>query len=199
MDKLLEVLVGVATGKGSRMFWAILIVLVIIVVIIYPYIDANILYYGRIEKRIDNLQKLVELTEKPLEENEELTEEYVSILDEMETARKKALSNTTSNKDSIHDRRVKFLAGASFWYIAALCVLFSKKKTEKWSFRKVFSNFGVAVLCFGIGSGVGWMFTLLPTFGTIGVNVVLTLIAEFVFLWLIIKQPEKKPSVEIVK
>ena len=106
--------------------------------IIYPYIDANILYYGRIEKRIDNLQKLVELTEKPLEENEELKEEYVSILNEMETARKKALSNATSSKDSIHDKRIKFGAGAGFWYIAALCVLFSKKKTEKWSFRKVF-------------------------------------------------------------
>ena len=40
---------------------------------------------------------------------------------------------------------------------------------------------------------------LLPTFGMVGVNVVLTLITEFVFLRLIIKQPAKKPSVKIVK
>lgn len=194
MDKLLELLVGVVTGKKSGVFWTVLIILLFTVVIIYPYIDANFLYYDRIEKRIDNLQKLVELTGEPLRENEDLNKEYLSILTEMETAREKALSNATSNEDSLHDRRVKFFAGAGLWYIVAVAVLFTKKKTEKWSFKKVFNNFCSATLCLGIGSGIGWIFTLIPTLGIVEVNAVLTLILEVVVLWLLIEQPKKKVS-----
>ena len=104
MDKLWELLVNVITGRRSRIFWAVVIVLVVFVVIVYPYIDANFLYYDRIEKRIDNLQKLVELTGTPLEENEELNKEYLSIVAEMETAREKALSNATNDQDSKRDK-----------------------------------------------------------------------------------------------
>lgn len=192
MDKLMELLVNIVTGKKSRLFWAVIIVLAIVIVIIYPYIDANILYYDRIEKRIDNLQKLVDLTGKPLEENEALNNEYLSILEEMENAREKALSNATSIEDSMHDRRVKFLAGASLWYLAAVMVLFTKKKTEKWSLKKVINNFCAAALCFGIGTGIGWIFTKIPTIGGVEVNAGFTLILEVAVLWLLIEQPKKK-------
>lgn len=194
MDKLLELLVGVVTGKKSGIFWTVLIILLIVVVIIYPYIDANFLYYDRIEKRIDNLQKLVELTGEPLFENEDLNKEYLSILNEMEAAREKALSHATSRGDSLHNRRVKFFAGASLWYIVAFAVLFSRKKAEKWSFKKILNNFCSAILCLGIGSGIGWVFTLIPTLGIVEVNAVFTIIIEIVILWLLIEQPKKKVS-----
>ncbi len=199
MDKLLELLVGVVTGKKSGIFWSVLIVLLIAVVIVYPYIDANFLYYDRIEKRIDNLQKLVELTGEPLYENADLNKEYYSILKEMEIAREKALSNATNSEDSLHDRRVKFFAGAGLWYVVAIAVLFTKKKTEKWSFRKVFNNFCSAILCLGIGTGIGWVFTLIPTLGIVEVNAVLTLILEVVVLWLLIEQPKNRTSANIAK
>ena len=199
MDKLLELLVGVVTGKKSGIFWSVLIVLLIAVVIVYPYIDANFLYYDRIEKRIDNLQKLVELTGEPLYENADLNKEYYSILKEMEIAREKALSNATNSEDSLHDRRVKFFAGAGLWYVVAIAVLFTKKKTEKWSFRKVFNNFCSTILCLGIGTGIGWVFTLIPTLGIVEVNAVLTLILEVVILWLLIEQPKNRTSANLAK
>ena len=199
MDKLLELLVGIVTGKKSGIFWSVLIVLLIAVVIVYPYIDANFLYYDRIEKRIDNLQKLVELTGEPLYENADLNKEYYSILKEMEIAREKALSNATNSEDSLHDRRVKFFAGAGLWYVVAIAVLFTKKKTEKWSFRKVFNNFCSTILCLGIGTGIGWVFTLIPTLGIVEVNAVLTLILEVVVLWLLIEQPKNRTSANIAK
>ena len=199
MDKLLELLVGVVTGKKSGIFWSVLIVLLIAVVIVYPYIDANFLYYDRIEKRIDNLQKLVELTGEPLYENADLNKEYYSILKEMEIAREKALSNATNSEDSLHDRCVKFFAGAGLWYVVAIAVLFTKKKTEKWSFRKVFNNFCSTILCLGIGTGIGWVFTLIPTLGIVEVNAVLTLILEVVVLWLLIEQPKNRTSANIAK
>ena len=103
------------------------------------------------------MQALVDLTGIPLQENEDLYAEYESIIEEMESAQEKALSNTTNNKDTIQDRRVKFLSGAGLWYIVALMVLITKKKTEKWSFKRIFNNFCSTVLCVGIGSGIGWV------------------------------------------
>lgn len=196
-EKILDWLGKIITGPKSRLFWAFVIVALVIGIIVFPYIDANFLYYDRIEKRIDNLTSLVELSGTSLEENEALYAEYLSILEEMETAREKALSNATSSQDTVHDRRVKFFTGAGLWYFLALIVLFSKKKTEKWSIKKVFNNFCSTVLCFGIGTGIGWIFTMIPTLGVVEVNAVLTLILEVVVLWLLIDQPKKKaPAAE---
>lgn len=190
-EKLIDLLGKIVTGPKSRIFWAFVIVALVIGIIIFPYIDANFLYYDRIERRINNLQALVDLTGIPLQENEDLYAEYESIIEEMESAREKALSNTTNNKDTIQDRRVKFLSGAGLWYIVALMVLITKKKTEKWSFKKIFNNFCSTVLCLGIGSGIGWVFTLIPTLGLVGVNVGLTIILEVIVLWLLIEKPKK--------
>lgn len=190
-EKLIDLLGKIVTGPKSRIFWAFVIVALVVGIIIFPYIDANYLYYDRIERRINNLQALVDLTEIPLQENEDLYAEYESIIEEMESAREKALSNTANNKDTIQDRRVKFLSGAGLWYIVALMVLITKKKTEKWSFKRIFNNFCSTVLCVGIGSGIGWVFTLIPTLGLVGVNVGLTIILEVIVLWLLIEKPKK--------
>ena len=90
-EKVLDWLGKIITGPKSRFFWAFIIVALVIGIIVFPYIDANFLYYDRIEKRINNLQALVELAGTPLQENEALNAEYESILEEMETAREKAL------------------------------------------------------------------------------------------------------------
>lgn len=199
MEKLVDWLIGVATGPKSRIFLAILIVACVIAVIVFPYIDANFFYYDRIEKRINNLKEMVDLSGTSLEESEALNAEYLSILAEMETAREKALSNATSSKDTLNDRRTKFFAGSGLWYIIALAALFAKKKTEKWSLKKAFNNFCSASLCLGIGSGIGWIFTMIPTFGMVEVNVILTLILEVVVLWLIIEQPKENAPPNEVK
>jgi len=130
-----------------------------------------------------------------LEENAALHEEYVSILMEMETARKKAISNATSEEDSDRERLVKFIAGAGLCYLVAVVVLFSKNKAERWSLRAAINNFSAAVLCVGLGSVAGWIFALAPTLGTVEVNAILAPIVEIAILWLIIEQPKKKTPV----
>lgn len=192
MEKILDKLIGFASGPKSRTFWAILIVVCVLAIIVFPYIDANFLYYDRIEKRISNLQAMVNLSGASLEESEALNAEYLSILAEIETAREKALSNATSSQDTLRDRRIKFFAGAGLWYLVALVVLVTKKKTEKWSFKKIFNNFCSAVLCLAIGTVIGWVFTMVPTLGIAEVNGILTLILEIVVIWLLIEQPKKK-------
>lgn len=193
-EKLLDWLQKIVTGPRSRLFWAFVIIALIIAVIVFPYIDANYLYYNRIEKRISNLQALVEISGSTIEESEALNAEYQSILQEMESAREKALSNATNAEDSIHNRRVKFFAAAGLWYFVAVLVLFAKKKGEKLSFRKLFNNFCSMVLCFIIGSVLGWVFTMIPTLGYVEVNAVFSIIVELVVVWLLIVQPKKNPA-----
>lgn len=195
-EKILDWFERIITGSKSRVFWACMIVFLIIGVIAFPYIDANILYYRRIEKRINNLHSLVDLAGIPLQENEALNAEYESILEEMETAREKALSNATNSKDTLQDRRIKFFAGAGLLYIVAVPVLLTKKKTERWSFKRVFNNFCSSVFCAGIGTGIGWIFTMIPTLGVVEINAVLTIILELVVVWLLTEQPKKKTTLD---
>lgn len=61
-EKIFDLVKSLATGKYSKIFWVILIIIVVLAIIVFPYIDANFLYYSRIEKRIDNLNNLVLLS-----------------------------------------------------------------------------------------------------------------------------------------
>lgn len=183
----------VITGPKSRYFWAFAIIALVAGVIVFPYIDANFLYYDRIEKRINNLQDMIDLAGGSLEDNESLKAEYNSILEELETAREKALSNATNKVDTLRDRRIKFLAGAALWYVVAAIVLFSKEKNEKLSLKKVFNHLLAALLCVVIGSAIGWVYTQIPTFVTSELTAILGFVVEIVVLWLVIDQPKKKP------
>lgn len=187
-DKILVLLEKVITGPKSRFFWALIVVTIIIGIIVFPYIDANFLYYDRIEKRINNLYTLVQLTETSLQENEALNAEYQSILDEMEAAREKALFNATNSKDTEYDYKVKFFAGAGLWYIVGFILLFNKKN-EKISFRKIITNIFSTVICLTIGSAIGWLFALVPTLGATWINAILTIVLQVFVLWLLIGKP----------
>lgn len=51
-EKILDWFAKIATGEKRRWFFAALIIVAILGIIVFPYIDANFLYYNRIEKRI---------------------------------------------------------------------------------------------------------------------------------------------------
>ena len=157
-------------------------------------IDANFLYYDRIDKRINNLQKLVDITGKPLEENTALMEEYQDILVELETAREKAISHATSTEDSQQDKLLKFAGAAALWVFAAIGVLFSKKKDEAITLKKVFSNILGSVFCIAFGWLLGYIFTFIPTLGAVWVNIILAPIIQVVVIWLIIETPNRKKT-----
>ena len=192
MGELIELLTKIVTGEKSRLFWAILIIVAILAVIVFPYIDANFLYYDRIEKRIDNLKNLVELTGKSLEENEALSKEYEGILEEIEIAREKALSNATKKEDSRHDRLVKFCSGAILWILLAMVMPFAKKKGEKRTVKQFLNNILAATFCLAIGTFAGYIFIFVPTLGSVEVNAILAPILQLIVLWLIIETPKRE-------
>jgi len=71
-DKIIGWIEKIATGEKRRIFWAMIILLLIVIYIAFPFIDAHFLIYNRIEQRIDNLSKLVSINGKPLENSESL-------------------------------------------------------------------------------------------------------------------------------
>ena len=82
-EKIFDFIKDFATGKHSKKFWRLVLLLIIFVLLVFPYFDANFLYYNRIEKGIDNLSALVSLSGKAMEETPELLSEYNSIIEEI--------------------------------------------------------------------------------------------------------------------
>ena len=187
MQKIFEWIEKFASGKYSKKFWALVIIIALILIIIYPYIDANYFYYNRIERRIEILQSLVDLTDLPMQNDERLMAEYESILSEVSSARKKSIIQKTKHVDSVFEHNVKFLSAFAIWGIVGLTVLFSKAKDGKRSIKHFMQNLMGCLLCLIIGMAVGKIFSLVPTIYTYWINVFLAPIIELTVVWLFIK------------
>lgn len=61
----------------------IVIVIVLLVVIFYPIIDANFLYYSRAKKRIEILKEVSSIEVETINKDERISDEYNSILNDM--------------------------------------------------------------------------------------------------------------------
>lgn len=63
--------------------YIVLLASVFLFLLVFPYIDANIFYYSRVEKRISILQEISEIDQEALKNSPVLAEEYESILFEI--------------------------------------------------------------------------------------------------------------------
>lgn len=62
MDKAIELIVSwIQKNLKNPKLYAVLAVLIIVIAIVFPYIDANFFFYNRIEKRVSILQSLSEI------------------------------------------------------------------------------------------------------------------------------------------
>lgn len=191
-EKILSWFEKIVSGEKRRLFFAILIIVVLLGIVVFPYIDANFLYYDRIEKRIDNLSSLVSLSGEPLENNEILHEEYLSILEEMKTARENSLFDGGKVENSKHDLAWKFAGGAILWVIVAIVLAFPKKKGERRPLKQWINNIAAAFFCLVIGAILGSIFVYIPTIGSVELNFVLSPVLQIIILWLILDSPKKK-------
>lgn len=141
--------------KNPQLYIGLFIVLVI-VLLLFPYIDANYFYYSRVEKRIDILDKVTEIDKAEIQDNIILKEEYNSILNEISKQKDGSLGSVFVTKSSNVVKKYKFLSGALLsWVVAVICLFV---KMEKWWYKL----FGL--LIFGlIGGGIGYISMILPT------------------------------------
>ena len=194
-DKIFDLISKVATGEKSRFFWAIIIVILITLVIIFPYIDANFLYYSRMEKRLDNLSKLIEISGYSINDSLELEAEYQSILSEISSARERSiLGNTIVSESQGTDYWIKFVSGGILFALVGIIGLFSKKKDIKMTFLLFLkNNLTIFIFCGILAMVFSYIFAKVPTLGSVWVNAVLSPIIQLVVVYLIM-QPKRKST-----
>lgn len=193
-EKIFDLIKDFACGEYSRKFWGVLILIIILFLLVFPYIDANFLYYSRIEKRIDNLSALVELSGKTIEEKPELLSEYNSIIKEIDAAQTKSLASAINNSSETNfEYWSKFISGGLLFAFVGIVGLFQKKKDDKFNFAIFLKN---NFLTF-VGSMVfavifAFIFSKIPTVGSVWVNVVAAPILQFVSIYLLFLKPKRK-------
>ena len=79
--------------KSFKLIAWIFIILIILSIIFYPIIDANFLYYNRTNKRIEIIQKMVNINENDIKRDSRIEEEYNSILNDMNSQSNNYISN----------------------------------------------------------------------------------------------------------
>lgn len=119
MDSLIKKLVEIATGKKAKIFWAAILTIIVLLVVLYPYIDANLA----------------------------LQEEYNSIIGEISAIQEKSVGTITTRQDTSNEKIIKFISGGSLFWLVSLIILFSKNKKDNISvLKKIFNNMMSVIL-----------------------------------------------------
>ncbi len=195
-EKIFDLLKSLATGNKSKKFWGALIVIFIIVLIVFPYLDANFFYYNRIEKRIDNLTSIVELNDDKIHKNQGLLLEYESIIREINDANQKSLNTFNNSTDNEFDFWAKAISGGLLFAIIGIIGLFKKNNT-KMTFSVFFkNNFLIFIVCSLFAVILSFIFSKIPTLGNVWVNVIAAPIVELIIIYLFTKSNNKKDEVK---
>lgn len=195
-EKIFDLLKSLATGNKSKKFWGALIVIFIIVLIVFPYLDANFFYYNRIEKRIDNLTSIVELNDDKIHKNQGLLLEYESIIREINDANQKSLNTFNNSTDNEFEFWAKAISGGLLSAIVGIIGLFKKNNT-KMTFSVFFkNNFLIFIVCSLFAVILSFIFSKIPTLGNVWVNVIAAPIVELIIIYLFTKSNNKKDEVK---
>ena len=160
MDKAIELIVSwIQKNLKNPKLYAVLAALLIIVAIVFPYIDANFFFYNRIEERVSILQSLSEIDREKVSQSPALQEEYDAIISEIKKQRELSISNAISfDQPKNHVPLLKFLSGGVLAWIIALWVPFMN--TFQDSKAKVLAFF-LLILFGGILGGIGYIIPII--------------------------------------
>lgn len=173
VDSLIKKLVEIATGKKAKIFWAAILTIIVLLVVLYPYIDANFLVFSRINKRIDILERITQLDLDKIDANLVLQEEYNSIIGEISAIQEKPVGTITTRQDTSNEKIIKFISGGSLFWLVSLIILFSKNKKDNISvLKKIFNNVMSAILCVFIGYFCALIGKNMPTIINVWLNAV---------------------------
>ena len=102
--------------------------LLIAIFVLYPYIDANFFYYGRMNDRVNVLELLTTNDQDRIESDSRLKDEYDDILSNIQSQRSNTFSGLVdvSANESNQIKVGKFISGASLRWIIGTIAVFSK-------------------------------------------------------------------------
>lgn len=151
------------------------IILLLLVILIYPILDANFLYYGRETKRVELLKNIIDIDQEKVAFDERTVAEYNAMLDDLEFSRTRQLENVINFHDTQHIS-VKFAAGSWLFIALGVLALFSRGKDGKRSLSKNLSALLAGIV---IGVVLGAIAAAMPTIISPLVNIILYQIISF--------------------
>lgn len=157
--------------KGFKLIAWIIIILIILAVIFYPIIDANFLYYNRTNKRIEIIQKIVNINENDIKRDSRIEEEYNSILNDMNSQSNNYISNIFQKETNKEKNIAKFISGSWLFIIIGIIMPFTLDKNE--GKRFTFNNFMGGIVCLEIGAILGFACYKIPNIINFAVNIIL--------------------------
>ena len=111
--------------KNPRMY-AVIIILIFSVLWLFPYLDANLFYYKRVNDRVDILTKISNLDSERIQQDPTLKAEYESILNELSQQPESTINNIFQKESRGSVNLAKFITGGLLsWVIAFACLKMS--------------------------------------------------------------------------
>jgi len=151
-------------NMDKRKLGITIIVLLVAILILFPFIDTNLFYSNRIKNRIDILQKITELDMDKISQDENLLKEYESIVKEINESDNNYINKVLNNNKNDHTIG-KFISGGLLWWILGIVMLFfynifnkDDKTGKNWVTR--IAGF---ILCVIIGGLIGFICSIMPT------------------------------------
>ena len=114
------------TKNYKKLVW-IFIGILMLVILIYPILDANLLYHTRETQRISLLQDLTSLDQDAIRSDSRLLAEYDAILDDLAMNRSREVSQVINFNDNANGW-IKFISGAWLFVLVGLVILFGKNE-----------------------------------------------------------------------
>lgn len=169
--------------KNPRLYIVSLIIIVVIL-LLFPYIDANFFYYTRVEKRINILKDISSIDKENVDCNPILKAEYDNILEEISKQKDGSLGSVFITNNSLEVSRYKFFTGAIMsWLVGILCLFV--KMDKFW--QKI-----VGLLLFVLlGLFLGYIAMLVPTIIAPMCNYVLMPVLQIVVLGILATNSKK--------
>ena len=175
-------------NMNKRKLGVIVIIVFVSILILFPFIDTNFFYANRIKSRIDILQKITELDMDKINQDNNLTKEYESIVKEINESDSNYINKVLNNNKNDHTIG-KFISGGILWWLLGIIVLFfynafnkeDNKKGKNWGTR--IAGF---ILCAIIGGLIGLICSIIPTIFNIWVNYIIIPILVLVLMILLL-------------
>lgn len=166
-----EIVIGLLKdSKNYKKIAWIFIIFVLMIIMLYPIIDANFLYYNRISNRIEILDKITKIDVEKVNNSEKLQQEYDLILNEIESKEDNYLNNIFIKEKTTKNNAIKFISGAWMFIMVGVVLPFTKDKEKK---KRTLNNVISGVVCIAIGLLLGYGAMKIPTIINIIVNVIL--------------------------
>ena len=166
-----EILLGVLKNSKNykRIAW-IFILVILLLIVFYPIIDANLLYYKRVSNRIEILEKITNIEEEKLDKNDKLKDEYNSILEEISDKENNYLNNIFITEDSNKNNNIKFISSAWMFVLVGIILPFTKDKSKD---KRTWTNFLSGIFCLALAGLFGFIGCKIPTIINVIVNIIL--------------------------